>query len=272
MAYLKPAQIAAAMVETGVAKARNNWLNVLVLGFLAGAFIAFGFLADIRVIAGAPKEWGSIATFIGAAVFPVGLMLVVLGGGDLLTGNMMSVPLANMARRIRFGEVVKNIILVTISNFVGALFVAYFFGHVVGLTHDGVYLDKLVSLAHKKIDDSFVQAFFSGIGCNWLVCLAVWLAFSTDNVSGKILGIWFPIMAFVATGFQHIVANMFLIPAAIFEGQATWAQYFTNFVPVFLGNFVGGAVFVAVAYFIVYLRKSNTSVSVPVEAGLRKQA
>ncbi|WP_422658659.1 formate/nitrite transporter family protein [Paenibacillus sp. EC2-1] len=254
MAFYKPQQIAEITVENGVKKAHNPLLTVLILGFLAGAFIALGFLLDIRVIAGAPKEWGSIAGFIGAAVFPVGLILVLLAGGELLTGNMMAVSLAKISKRITWGEVFKNLTLITLSNFVGALFVAYFFGHVVGLTSSGVYLDKLVDMAGHKLDDSFLQAFISGIGCNWLVALAVWLSYGSDSMSGKILGIWFPTMAFVAIGFQHVVANMFLIPAAIFEGYFSWGEYVMNFIPVWLGNLTGGAVFVALAYWAVYLK------------------
>lgn len=273
MAYHKPAEIAEATVQNGIKKAHNTLPAVLILGFLAGAFIALGFLLDIRATAGAPKEWGGVATFIGAALFPVGLILVLLAGGELLTGNMMAVPLARMAKKITTGEVIKNLVLITLSNFVGAIFVAYFFGHVVGLTHSGVYLDKLVEMAGHKLDDNFLQAFFSGIGCNWLVALAVWLCYGADNMSGKILGIWFPTMSFVAIGFQHVVANMFLIPAAIFEGHFSWGQYVMNFIPVWLGNLVGGALFVALAYFVAYLRES-ASAPASAEAGqkLRKQA
>ncbi|KKO52912.1 formate/nitrite transporter family protein [Paenibacillus sp. DMB20] len=257
MAYYKPHQIAEITVENGVKKAHNRLPAVLILGFLAGAFIALGFLLDIRVIAGMPKEWGGLPGFIGAALFPVGLILVLLAGGELLTGNMMAVSLAKAAKRISWGELFKNLALITVSNFMGALFVAYFFGHVVGLTGSGVYLDKLVDMAGHKLDDGFFQAFISGIGCNWLVALAVWLSYGSEQMSGKILGIWFPTMAFVAIGFQHVVANMFLIPAAIFEGYYSWGEYLKNFVPVWLGNMTGGAVFVALAYWTVYLKDAK---------------
>lgn len=261
MAYYKPQQIAEVTVENGTKKAHNRLATVLVLGFLGGAFIALGFLLDIRVIAGAPKEWSSIVNFIGAAVFPVGLILVLLAGGELLTGNMMAVPLARMAKKISTWEMLKNLVLITLSNFVGALFVAYFFGHIVGLTETGVYLDKVVDMAGHKLDATFLQAFVSGIGCNWLVALAVWLSYGADNMSGKILGIWFPTMAFVAIGFQHVVANMFLIPAAIFAGHYSWGEYLMNFIPVWLGNLVGGVIFVAAAYYVSYLRESNAASS-----------
>lgn len=254
MAYYKPQQIAEITVENGVKKTKNPLLSVLILGFLAGAFISLGFLLDIRVIAGAPASWGGIAGFIGAAVFPIGLILTLLAGGELLTGNMMAVSLAKISGRISWGAWIKNLSLVTISNFAGALFVAYFFGHVTGLTSDGIYLEKLVAMAEHKLHDGFLAAFISGIGCNWLVALAVWLSYGSDQMSGKILGIWFPTMAFVAIGFQHVVANMFLIPAAIFEGYFSWGDYIANFVPVWLGNLTGGAVFVALAYWAVYLK------------------
>ncbi len=259
MAYYKPQQIAELTVENGTKKAHNTLATVLVLGFLGGAFIALGFLLDIRVIAGAPKEWSSITNFIGASVFPVGLILVLLAGGELLTGNMMAVPLARIAKKISTWETVKNLILITLSNFIGALFVAYFFGHIVGLTETGVYLEKVVDMAGHKLDASFLQAFVSGIGCNWLVALAVWLSYGADNMSGKILGIWFPTMAFVAIGFQHVVANMFLIPAAIFAGYYSWGEYWMNFIPVWLGNLAGGVIFVAAAYYVAYLREPQAA-------------
>lgn len=277
MATYKPNQIAEMTVETGVHKAHNPLSVAIVLGFLAGAFIALGFLLDIRVIASAPKEWGSFATFIGAAVFPVGLVLVLLGGGELLTGNMMAVPLARIAGRITTREAIRNIVVITLSNFAGAMFVAFFFGHILGMTETGPYLAKVVDMAGHKLDDSFLQSFVSGIGCNWLVALAVWLSYGSDSMSGKILGIWFPTMAFVAIGFQHVVANMFLIPAAIFAGHYSWYEYFMNFIPVWFGNLVGGSLFVAAAYWTAYLRKpkeQSANADVPVAAAnpIRKHA
>ncbi|UYO06916.1 formate/nitrite transporter family protein [Paenibacillus sp. PSB04] len=255
--FYSPQQIRDIAIETGEKKARLPLPAVLILGFLAGAFIALGFLLDIRVIGTAPKEWGSVAGFLGAAVFPVGLILTVLAGGELLTGNMMTLPMAWFSRKIGFGAVLKNWILVTVANFIGAVFVAYFFGHVAGLT-EGAFLAKTVAVAEAKVHDSFLQAFVSAIGCNWLVCLAVWLGYGAKDVTGKIVGIWFPVMAFVAIGFQHVVANMFVIPAAIFAGQMSWSQYFPNFAAVFLGNLIGGAVFVALAYFAAYRQPAGS--------------
>ncbi|WP_400164574.1 formate/nitrite transporter family protein [Brevibacillus sp. TJ4] len=261
MAYHTPKRVAELSIEAGARKATLPLLTMLILGFLAGAFIALGFLLDIRVVADVPHEWGSFINLLGAAVFPVGLMLVIIAGGELLTGNMMSVTLAVLAGKLSVGRLLSNWFWITVSNFVGAVFVAYFFGHVVGLVAEGPYLAKTLAIADGKLHDNFLQAFLSGIGCNWLVTLAVWLSYAADDIAGKILAIWFPIMAFVAIGFQHVVANMFVIPAAIFAGHASWADWFANFVPVFLGNAAGGAVFVALLYWMAYIRGTNQKAS-----------
>lgn len=259
MSINKPEEITQIAIDAGVAKANSSILKMLVLGFLGGAFIALGFLADIRVIGNAPAELGSIAGFIGAAIFPLGLILVLLAGAELITGNMMSVSMAFFAKKISMPSVLRNWFFVTIANFVGAMFVAYFFGHVVGLTETGPFLDKTVAIATAKVSDTFLQTFVSAVGCNWLVCLAVWLCYGAKDFAGKVLGIWFPVTAFVAIGFQHVVANMFVIPAAVFAGAITWGQLVDNVVPAFLGNVVGGAIFVGLFYMIAYKKSLNTT-------------
>jgi len=251
MSLYSPKEIASIAVATGTNKSRATVMNLLILGFLAGAFIATGFLLDLHVIGTLPASWGSFSNLLGAAVFPVGIILTVLAGGELLTGNMMSLPIAWFARQITLYSVLRNWFWVTLANLLGSLAVAYFFGHVLGLT-EGAFLAKTVATATAKINATFSQAFISGIGCNWLVCLAMWLAYASKDMGGKVIGMWFPVMAFVAIGFQHVVANMFIIPAAIFAGALTWSQYLPNFVAVFLGNAVGGAVFVGLMYFLAY--------------------
>lgn len=256
MAFYKPEEIKEIAVNAGTAKANSTLLKMLILGFFGGAFIAFGFLLDIRVMGTMPAEWGSFATFIGAAVFPIGLVLVLLAGADLITGNMMTVAMALFDRKIGFGKLVYNWIIVTLANLVGALFVAFFFGHFLGLT-EGDFAAKTMAIATGKVDATFLQTFVSGIGCNWLVCLAVWLCFGAQDFVGKILGIWFPVMAFVTIGFQHVVANMFVIPAGIFAGaDVTWGEFASNLAPAFLGNVVGGAIFVGLAYYVAFQKKA----------------
>ncbi|RBN36762.1 formate/nitrite transporter, partial [Priestia megaterium] len=135
-----------------------------------------------------PAEWGSLSNLLGGAVFPVGLMLVVLGGAELITGNMMSVSIALYARKISLRHLLHNWFWVTLANFLGAAFIAYFFGHIVGLTETGPFLDKTVAIAQAKIDESFFKTLISAVGCNWLVCLAIWLSYGAEDVTGKILG------------------------------------------------------------------------------------
>ncbi|TDV72838.1 formate/nitrite transporter family protein [Pseudomonas sp. LP_7_YM] len=261
MSINSPQQIAEISIEAGVKKSHLPTVSILVLGFLAGAFIALGFLLDIHVSTMIPGPWASLGNLMGAAVFPVGLILTILAGGELLTGNMMTLPTAMFAGRISAGAVARNWLLVTFANLVGALFIAYFFGHVLGLT-EGAFLAKTLAIAKAKASADFGQALISGIGCNWLVCLAVWLSFASKDVTGKILGMWFPIMAFVAIGFQHVVANMFIIPAAIFADALTWFDFVENFFPVFLGNAVGGAIFVGLAYYVSYSKAAQAQVTV----------
>ena len=258
MAFHSPQSIANLAVEAGAKKAAMPTGQTLLLGFLGGAFIAFGFLLDIRVIANLPAQWGTLSSLLGGSVFPLGLMLIVIAGGELLTGNMMALPIAVFAKRATVGQLFRNWLLILISNFIGAVFVAYFFGHLVGLTETGPFLTKTVAIAQAKIDDTFIKSLISAIGCNWLVCLAVWLAYGAEDIGGKMLAIWFPIMGFVAIGFQHVVANMFVIPAAIFAGHFSWGDYFSNFIPVVIGNAIGGAVFVGLIYWISYKNSLET--------------
>lgn len=262
MGFAKPDQIARRTIKAGCHKIDMPLKSKITLGFAAGAFIAIGFLLAIRVSAVIPAEWGGVGSLVGAALFPLGLILVLIAGGELLTGNMMAVPLACFAGERRLSAWASNWIVITLSNFAGAVFIAYVFGHLGGFTEHGVYLERTIALTASKLEEPFLVAFISGIGCNWLVALAVWISYGADDGAGKILGIWFPTMAFVALGFQHIVANMFLIPAAIFAGHATWGQYLTNFVPVFLGNAVGGAIFVAGIYRLAYASKKETKEAV----------
>ncbi len=253
MSFYQPQRIAELTAEAGARKANLPLVSMLVLGFLGGAFIALGYLLDIRVVAGLPPEWGTLASFLGAAVFPLGLILLIIAGGELLTGNMMSVSMACFSGKVTVNLLLKNWFWLTISNFIGAIFIAYLFGHLAGFTATEPYLTTTVAFAEGKISHGFWGSLASGIGCNWLVGLAVWLSYAADDVVGKILAIWFPVMGFVAIGFQHVVANMFVIPAAIFAGYFSWFDYLLNFIAVFIGNAIGGAIFVGMVYWIPYI-------------------
>lgn len=257
MGYNNPQEMANIAVKTGVKKVSMPLLSILILGFLGGAYISLGYLFHIRVVADLPHEWGTLNALIGGAVFPLGLILTIIAGGELLTGNMMAVPMAALAKKVTVKQLTINWTLITITNFIGAVFVAYFFGHLLGLTGSGVYLEKTIYTATAKVEDNFWMAFISAVGCNWLVGLGVWITYSAEDTAGKIMGMIFPIVAFVAIGFQHVVANMFIIPAAIFAGALTWTDYFSNFVPVFLGNAVGGGILVAGLFFGAYIHSNK---------------
>ncbi|WML31995.1 formate/nitrite transporter family protein [Neobacillus sp. OS1-32] len=251
-----PDEILNVTVKKGIEKSQMSYKKIMILAFLGGAFIALGYLAYIRVAGNMPHEWGSLPHLIGASVFPIGLILILLGGGELITGNMMVVGTAWFARKVSFVNLAINWLLVTFFNLLGAIFVAYLFGHVIGLT-EGVFTEKTVMTAQAKVDASFIQAFISGIGCNWLVGISVWLSFGAKDFAGKILAIWFPVMIFVLIGFQHVVANFFVIPAAIFLGKLTWIDFLFNVIPVWLGNAAGGAILVGGLYSLAYYQKND---------------
>ena len=258
MAFKKPQEITQAGIETGATKAKLSWDKALVAGFLAGAYIAFGALLAVTTTAGMkPEIWGTLPTFFAGSVFALGLILVIIAGSELLTGNMALVPLAAFKGRVGIARLFENFGVVMIGNLLGSLFVAYFLAVKTGVVTEAMPLDRLTKIAEgKAIKETELQIFLRALGCNWLVCLAVWLALSAEDIGGKILAIFFPIMAFVAMGFDHVVANMFFLPAAIFAGveSISWWDAIHNWIFAFLGNFVGAAVFVASAYWYLYAR------------------
>ena len=258
MAYKDPKAIAAAGVETGAKKAKLPWNKALVAGFLAGAYIAFAGLLAITTTAGMPREiWGTLPTFFAGSVFALGLVLVIIAGSELVTGNMALVPLARYKGRATLAGLFENFTFVVIGNLLGALFVAYFLGKESGVLTAELPMARLGEIATAKgIKETEWQIFLRALGCNWLVCLAVWMALAAEDIAGKVLAIFFPIMAFVAMGFDHVVANMFFLPAAIFVGVEGigWGDALHNWLFAFLGNLVGAAIFVAGAYYYLYGR------------------
>jgi formate transporter len=265
MSDRQPPEMAQVASETGAKKVHRTWDRVLVSAFLGGAYIAFGALVAITVSSGLdPARWGTLPTLFMGAAFTLGLILVLIAGSDLATGNMMLVPLGAMHGRLSLGDVSKNLTLVLVGNLLGALFVAYFLAVQTGvigapgasgsaaLTHD-----RLASIAEAKaLHESAWQVFLRGVGCNWLVCLGVWMSLAASSVSGKVLAVFLPIMAFVAMGFDHVVANMFFLPAAIWAGvpDIGWGDVLRNWLLAGAGNLVGALVFVATSYWYLFLR------------------
>jgi len=259
--------MAQAAVKTGVKKTARTWDRVLVSAFLAGAYIGFGALVAISVSSGLdPTRWGTLPTLFTGAAFTLGLVLVLIAGSDLATGNMMLVPLGAMRGKIGVADVARNLTLVLIGNLLGALFVAFFLAVQTGVIGSaGADPGSAAALTHERLAQIAVdkatahsawQTFLRAVGCNWLVCLAVWMSLAATSVSGKILAIFFPIMAFVAMGFDHVVANMFFLPAAIFAGvpDLGWGDVLRNWVLAGIGNLVGAVVFVATSYWYLFLK------------------
>src|SRR3954463_3026738 len=261
MAFKTPPETTVAAVDAGATKAFLPMPKALVGGFLAGAYIAFGGLLAISVSSGLdPKTWGTLPTLFTGSVFALGLILVVIAGADLLTGNMALVPMALFRRRINFPALAMNFTLVLVGNLIGSLFVAYFLAVKTGVVTGELPLARLTQIATgKAVTETDWQIFLRAVGCNWLVCLSVWMALGAEDIAGKVLAIFFPIMGFVAMGFDHVVANMFFIPAAIFAHVPgiDWLDALKNWLFAFLGNLVGAGVFVAGSYYYLYGRDQD---------------
>lgn len=267
MSYNTPAETAEIAVESGTTKANLSPAKAVVGGILAGAYIAFGGLLAIVASAGLKSEdWGGIVTLVTGLTFSLGLVLVVVGGAELLTGNMMLLPMAALRRRIGPGKIAVNFLLLIVGNLIGSLLVAYFLASGTGVIGTATsaagspgasnYARLATITVGKAVSESDYQIFLRAVGCNWLVCLGVWLGLAAKTVGGKILGIVFPITAFVALGFDHVVANMFFLPLAMFQHVpgVTFTHTLNNLVFAFLGNGLGAALFVAGAYWFLYLK------------------
>ena len=252
---LTPNEIAKKTIEIGKTKANLPAYKMLLLGIFAGVFIA---------LAGVGATFGNIygGKLIGALIFPVGLIMVVLAGSELFTGNnLMIMPW--IKGEITLTKLLKNWGLVFLGNFIGASLVALL------VVYSGVFdniFDSVITTATAKINLDFLEAIIRGIFCNFLVCIAVWMSFGAKTASGKILAIFGPIMLFVLCGFEHSVANMFYGPAGIFvafrngilvENLNFGSFLLNNLLPVTLGNIIGGAGVVGCIYYLSYIRNKK---------------
>jgi formate/nitrite transporter len=257
-----PKEIARKIQAVGVVKARLPLFPMLVLGVLAGAFIGIGGMLFVLVKADSALSFAPSA-LLGGVAFSLGLVIVIVAGAELFTGNNLLV-MAWADRQITTVELLRNWTVVFVGNFIGAAgfaLLVYLSGHTA--LNDGAIAAKYLSIAAAKCALPFWPAFFRGVLCNVLVCLAVWMATAGRTVVDKVVAIVFPITAFVAAGFEHSVANLYLFPMAAliqtFGGGAgadavTWTGVIGNLVPVVLGNIVGGGVLVGLVYHLVYQR------------------
>jgi len=271
-----PAQMAARVEKAGIIKGNLDIISTFTLAVMAGAFIAFGAVLYTYVIHDSQLSIG-LTKLIGGLVFCLGLILVIVAGAELFTGNSLIV-MAYVSRKVTLEQLLRNWVIVFIGNLVGSLGIVF----LIWLSRQWTSADssvgvKALMIANSKVNLAFWQAFSKGILCNILVCLAVWLCFSGRSVTDKILAIIFPITAFVALGFEHSVANMYFVPAGLLIkqspqvleaaqnalGQAPDLSRLTipgflihNLLPVSVGNIIGGGFMVAAIYWFVYLRRS----------------
>lgn len=273
--FLTPPELAQHVVTWGEVKTQHSTRTALFLGGLAGVYI--GFAAHLATVVGTGTyAWIGLQQFMMGAVFSLGLMLVVIPGSELWTGNtLMSAAL--LERRITLLQMLRHWGVVYLGNLIGALVLAWMIAGQSGIL-DGAFGVKAVQIAVAKVEQSpghNLAYFFRAIGCNWLVCLAVLQAMAARDIGGKVLAIFFPIMAFVASGFEHAIANMYFIPAGILaaklEGvralygtevaaleQLNWATMWQhNLLSVTLGNLVGGALCVGAYYWWIYRAPSG---------------
>lgn len=275
---LTPAEIAEYTINTGIAKVNRSNSKVLASAFLAGAYIAFGALGSVAAaynLLANPATYG-LGKALAGLMFPAGLIFVLLAGADLFTGNIL-IAIAAFKNKVTWGQAVKNWVLVWIGNLIGGALVAWMVSQAgVFDWSNGLYGGVILKTAIGKVGIEFMPALISGILCNWVVCVTVWITYASKDVAGKVLAGFMGIFLFVCTGFEHCVANMAYLFGALFSksnpmyleaAHKTAADaasinlkgiFINNLLPVTLGNIIGGLVFVAGIYFFLFVNKEDT--------------
>lgn len=271
MNLFTPAEVAKNYIAVGKGKVNIPIVKLIVLGIMAGAFVALGGVSSTAVAVSLSEA--SFGKFLGACIFPGGLTMVLLAGSELFTGNALLV-IPFLEKEVSLGGILKNWVFVYIGNFIGSILVAcaIVFSHQVGMFDNGLAV-SIISTAATKCSLSFSDAFVRGIMCNFLVCIAVWISFAAKDVANKIIGLFFPILIFVICGFEHCVANMYYISAGLLaktnpiymeaaktsginlDALTLKGFLVDNMIPVTIGNILGG-LFVGCVYWYLYLRKT----------------
>lgn len=269
--FLTPAETVLAIAQNGRRVLNQTFGRTFVLSLLAGFYIAFGAQLSTVVSQDAAQFAGlGIARLLTGSVFSVGLMLVVICGAELFTGNSLLASAA-LHGEISWAKLLENWVVVLAGNFIGSLFFSWLMFET-RLWEQGTVADQAIRIATLKCRLTFSEAFIRGILCNWLVCLAIFMATAARDVAGKLICCYVPIMTFVASGFEHNVANMYFIPTGLFlsaelhrpDPALTWWNFLaTNLLPVTLGNIVGGVLFVSFAYWFVHSGAGQSRRSLP---------
>lgn len=249
MAVNNPKEILALVEHSATEKAALPVRKLLVSAFLAGVYISMGGLFSLIIGFGFPEisaHAPGLQRLLSGLVFPLGLMLVVFTGAELFTGNNATLVPGALARHYGWGRVARNWTLVYVGNLLGSLFFAYFLVVLPGMLLAEVWQTAAVKVSESKVAMPWLTVFLRGIGANWLVCLAVWLGLSANDTAGRLLGLFFPVMCFVAIGYEHCIANMFSIPLGMMLGASVTCTdfVFANLIPATLGNMLGGGLFV----------------------------
>jgi formate transporter len=273
---LLPDAMAKKVEDIGVAKSKMGFVKTFMLSLLAGAFIGFGAIFATTVTTDSDMYWG-MTKLVGGLAFSLGLILVIVAGAELFTGNNL-ISMAWASGRVKTYDVIRNWVIVYFGNMIGAVSLAVLlFFSAQHTFSDGALGLNALNIAEAKCSLGFGQAVALGILCNILVCLAVWLCFSARSTTDKILAIIFPITAFVAAGFEHSIANMYFIPNGLLIKSTASAEFWSsigsspdqftqltidnfliyNLLPVTIGNIIGGAFMVGMVYWFIFLRKKS---------------
>lgn len=229
----------------GADKAASSVKKTVILGFLAGLYISIGYAMYLLVLSKSESEWASL---IGSFLFPIGLLLIVVAGGELFTGNVLDVGVAYLREKTSLRLLVRNWMVVFISNALGAVFLAYTLGEVLGFNSILMGTETLQYAIEGKVSGSPMQMVVSGMLCNIMVTLGIWVSNSSKTNVGKMVLLWVPIAGFVFLGFQHSVANLYLFASGLFGGLVSWSSALGNIFFVVIGNIIGGALIVAGLY------------------------
>lgn len=248
-----PTEVLKTTEQMALKKYQGSQVKLAVLGLLGGAFIAMGGLLSFYIAFGSPTLTEGAPGFLRlmqGIPFPLGLILIVLVGGELVTGNTAILFTGARKGLIPWRYLGANWLMTWLTNFAGAVLFCYFLVHLTGLLQVEPWHSSIINVAVSKVSLPWHVVFLKGVAANWLVCLAIWLGLSSNEMIGRMIGLWLPVMTFVTLSFEHSVANMFYLPMGMMSGAnvTIWEMLWRNIIPATLGNIVGGAILVGMIY------------------------
>ena len=260
--YYTPKDITNQFTLSGIYKSSLPTSKFIIIAILGGAFIALGGLLSVMVAGGMPGVGTNnpgLIKLVAGMLFPVGLIMVSITGADLFTSDCTAFTLPLLNKKLSYALFFKGLFLSYVFNFIGTQIIAYALSSHLGYFSKEPWQDYLFHYAGAKVYQDWGNVFIKGIGANWLVCLGMYMGYAAKDITGKCIGIWIPVMIFVTLGYEHSIANMFFIPAAIYSGaDILWSDFILqNLVPATLGNLIGGGLFVGCVYWYLHLYRNN---------------